>query len=136
MIEVFLFGIVLGLIPITLAGLFVTAYLQYRRGDQLDLWFNQKFFLFYRLFLPFYRKVKFQFEFHFVFFLEEITLCRIWTYDIGFWRPAFYRTELRAFVKQKRSFSISILKHFLYIEYPQINDLNKSLFISYRKSNR
>nr|GMC48044.1 cytochrome B6/F complex subunit V [Ipomoea batatas] len=33
MIEVFLFGIVLGLIPITLAGLFVTAYLQYRRGD-------------------------------------------------------------------------------------------------------
>ncbi|KAJ0890103.1 putative cytochrome b6/f complex, subunit 5 [Helianthus annuus] len=35
--EVFLFGIVLGLIPITLAGLFVTAYLQYRRGDQLDL---------------------------------------------------------------------------------------------------
>lgn len=38
MIEIFLFGIVLGLIPITLAGLFVTAYLQYRRGDQLDLW--------------------------------------------------------------------------------------------------
>ena len=37
MIEVFLFGIVLGLIPITLAGLFVTAYLQYIRGDQLDL---------------------------------------------------------------------------------------------------
>ena len=37
MIEVFLFGIVLGLIPITLAGLFVTAYLQYRRGDQFDL---------------------------------------------------------------------------------------------------
>lgn len=37
MIEVFLFGIVLGLIPITLAGLFVTAYLQYRRGDQLDI---------------------------------------------------------------------------------------------------
>nr|QGT33563.1 cytochrome b6/f complex subunit V [Chamaesium jiulongense]QGT33818.1 cytochrome b6/f complex subunit V [Chamaesium spatuliferum]QGT34158.1 cytochrome b6/f complex subunit V [Chamaesium paradoxum] len=34
MIEVFLFGIVLGLIPVTLAGLFVTAYLQYRRGDQ------------------------------------------------------------------------------------------------------
>ena len=37
MIEVFLFRIVLGLIPITLAGLFVTAYLQYRRGDQLDI---------------------------------------------------------------------------------------------------
>ncbi|KAG8480519.1 hypothetical protein CXB51_024601 [Gossypium anomalum] len=37
MIEVFLFGIALGLIPITLVGLFVTTYLQYRRGDQLDL---------------------------------------------------------------------------------------------------
>ncbi|KAG0583220.1 hypothetical protein KC19_3G119000 [Ceratodon purpureus] len=30
-------GIVLGVIPITLVGLFVAAYLQYRRGDQLDL---------------------------------------------------------------------------------------------------
>nr|YP_008965051.1 cytochrome b6/f complex subunit V [Agathis dammara]YP_009121321.1 cytochrome b6/f complex subunit V [Araucaria heterophylla]YP_009144094.1 cytochrome b6/f complex subunit V [Wollemia nobilis]YP_009512031.1 cytochrome b6/f complex subunitV [Araucaria angustifolia]YP_009722040.1 cytochrome b6/f complex subunit V [Araucaria araucana]YP_009722121.1 cytochrome b6/f complex subunit V [Araucaria bidwillii]YP_009917284.1 cytochrome b6/f complex subunit V [Araucaria cunninghamii]AER45624.1 petG [A len=37
MIEALLSGIVLGLIPITLAGLFVTAYLQYRRGDQLDI---------------------------------------------------------------------------------------------------
>nr|YP_008994587.1 cytochrome b6/f complex subunit V [Pelargonium alternans]YP_009298817.1 cytochrome b6/f complex subunit V [Pelargonium cucullatum]YP_009298914.1 cytochrome b6/f complex subunit V [Pelargonium citronellum]YP_009299226.1 cytochrome b6/f complex subunit V [Pelargonium echinatum]YP_009299420.1 cytochrome b6/f complex subunit V [Pelargonium fulgidum]YP_009299517.1 cytochrome b6/f complex subunit V [Pelargonium incrassatum]YP_009299713.1 cytochrome b6/f complex subunit V [Pelargonium nanum]YP_0 len=37
MIEVFLFGIVLGLIPITLTGLFVTAYLQYKRGDRLGL---------------------------------------------------------------------------------------------------
>nr|YP_009673855.1 cytochrome b6/f complex subunit V [Cuscuta bonafortunae]QDF46585.1 cytochrome b6/f complex subunit V [Cuscuta bonafortunae] len=36
MIETFLLGIILGLIPITLVGLFVTAYLQYRRGDQLD----------------------------------------------------------------------------------------------------
>nr|QIT06868.1 cytochrome b6/f complex subunit V [Cyperus fuscus] len=36
MIEVFLVGIVLGLIPITLAGLFVTAYILYRRGDQLN----------------------------------------------------------------------------------------------------
>jgi len=36
MVEPLLSGIVLGLIPITLAGLFVTAYLQYRRGDQLD----------------------------------------------------------------------------------------------------
>nr|YP_009309834.1 cytochrome b6/f complex subunit V [Orobanche rapum-genistae]ALJ02288.1 cytochrome b6/f complex subunit V [Orobanche rapum-genistae] len=36
MIEVFLFGIILGLIFITLAGLFVIAYLQYRCGDQLD----------------------------------------------------------------------------------------------------
>ena len=37
MIEVFLFGIVLGLIPITLVRLFVTAYLQDKCGDQLDL---------------------------------------------------------------------------------------------------
>jgi cytochrome b6-f complex subunit 5 len=37
MVEPLLSGIVLGLIPVTLAGLFVTAYLQYRRGDQLNL---------------------------------------------------------------------------------------------------
>lgn len=37
MIEALLFGIVLGMIPVTLSGLFVTAYLQYRRGDQLNL---------------------------------------------------------------------------------------------------
>nr|WIA67751.1 cytochrome b6/f complex subunit V [Apopellia endiviifolia]WKW94960.1 cytochrome b6/f complex subunit V [Apopellia endiviifolia] len=37
MVEALLSGIVLGLIPITLVGLFVTAYSQYRRGDQLDL---------------------------------------------------------------------------------------------------
>ncbi|WJZ97190.1 hypothetical protein VitviT2T_015814 [Vitis vinifera] len=36
-ILVFLFRIVLGLIPITLAGFFVTAYLQDKGGDQLDL---------------------------------------------------------------------------------------------------
>jgi len=30
-------GIVLGLIPVTLAGLFVAAYLQYRRGNQFGL---------------------------------------------------------------------------------------------------
>jgi len=47
MIEVFLFGIVLGLIPITLAGLFVTAYLQYRRGDQLDIWFSTVSFVYW-----------------------------------------------------------------------------------------
>ena len=39
--EVFLFGIVLGLIPIILAGLlarlFVYAYLQYKHSDQLDI---------------------------------------------------------------------------------------------------
>ncbi|KAH6556686.1 hypothetical protein KP509_1Z162300 [Ceratopteris richardii] len=37
MVEALLSGIVLGPIPITLAGLFVTAYLQYRRADQLDI---------------------------------------------------------------------------------------------------
>nr|YP_009425039.1 cytochrome b6/f complex subunit V [Ampelopteris prolifera]ASU93756.1 cytochrome b6/f complex subunit V [Ampelopteris prolifera] len=37
MVEASLSGIVLGSIPITLAGLFVTAYSQYRRGDQLDI---------------------------------------------------------------------------------------------------
>ena len=37
MIEPLLFGIVLGLIPVTLAGLFVAAYLQYRRGNQCGL---------------------------------------------------------------------------------------------------
>nr|NP_038427.1 cytochrome b6/f complex subunit V [Mesostigma viride]Q9MUN3.1 RecName: Full=Cytochrome b6-f complex subunit 5; AltName: Full=Cytochrome b6-f complex subunit PetG; AltName: Full=Cytochrome b6-f complex subunit V [Mesostigma viride]AAF43867.1 subunit V of cytochrome b6/f complex [Mesostigma viride]WKT08292.1 subunit V of cytochrome b6/f complex [Mesostigma viride]WKT08398.1 subunit V of cytochrome b6/f complex [Mesostigma viride] len=37
MVESLLSGIVLGMIPITLAGLFVTAYLQYRRGDQLKI---------------------------------------------------------------------------------------------------
>jgi cytochrome b6-f complex subunit 5 len=37
MIEPLLFGIVLGIIPVTLIGLFVSAYLQYRRGNQLGL---------------------------------------------------------------------------------------------------
>lgn len=37
MVEALLSGIVSGPIPITLAGLFVTAYPQYRRGDQLDI---------------------------------------------------------------------------------------------------
>nr|YP_009472722.1 cytochrome b6/f complex subunit 5 [Codium arenicola]ARO74410.1 cytochrome b6/f complex subunit 5 [Codium arenicola] len=35
MVETLLVGIVLGLIPVTIFGLFVTAYLQYKRGDQL-----------------------------------------------------------------------------------------------------
>ncbi len=35
MIEPLLLGIVLGLIGITLAGLFFAAYMQYKRGDQL-----------------------------------------------------------------------------------------------------
>jgi cytochrome b6-f complex subunit 5 len=36
MVEPLLSGIVLGLVPITIAGLLVTAYLQYRRGDSLN----------------------------------------------------------------------------------------------------
>ena len=36
MIEPLLCGIVLGLIPVTLAGLFVAAWNQYRRGTLLD----------------------------------------------------------------------------------------------------
>lgn len=109
MIEVFLFGIVLGLIPITLAGLFVTAYLQYRRGDQLDLWLiNISFFDWLP---PFFnpQEVKLEllckwlnpFQSNSI-YEEKITLCRIWTYDIGFWRPTFYRTELRALSYQNR----------------------------------
>ena len=102
MIEVFLFGIVLGLIPITLAGLFVTAYLQYRRGDQLDLWLSNISFFWLTSSFPCRRSnsscnstllsyfIVIQYN------INGITLCRIWTYDIGFWRPAFYRTELRA----------------------------------------
>ena len=35
MIEPFLFGIILGVIPVSLAGLFVTAYFKYRRGEKL-----------------------------------------------------------------------------------------------------
>jgi len=37
MVEALLSGIVLGMVPVTITGLFVTAYLQYRRGDQLTL---------------------------------------------------------------------------------------------------
>lgn len=37
MIEPLLLGIVLGLIPVTLAGLFFAAYMQYKRGDQLGI---------------------------------------------------------------------------------------------------
>ncbi len=36
MVEALLSGIVLGLTFVTILGLFVTAYLQYRRGDQLN----------------------------------------------------------------------------------------------------
>jgi cytochrome b6-f complex subunit 5 len=37
MVEPLLVGIVLGLIPITLAGLFVAAYQQYKRGKELGV---------------------------------------------------------------------------------------------------
>nr|YP_009330548.1 PetG [Coccophora langsdorfii]ANS72320.1 PetG [Coccophora langsdorfii] len=37
MLEPLLFGIVLGLIPVTLIGLFIAAFLQYRRGNKLGL---------------------------------------------------------------------------------------------------
>lgn len=37
MIEPLLFGIVLGIVPVSIIGLFVAAYLQYRRGNQLGL---------------------------------------------------------------------------------------------------
>jgi cytochrome b6-f complex subunit 5 len=37
MIEPLLFGIVLGIIPVTIIGLFIAAYLQYRRGNQIGL---------------------------------------------------------------------------------------------------
>nr|YP_009472590.1 cytochrome b6/f complex subunit 5 [Rhipilia penicilloides]ARO74322.1 cytochrome b6/f complex subunit 5 [Rhipilia penicilloides] len=35
MVEPLLSGIVLGLVPVTIVGLFVTAFLQYKRGDRL-----------------------------------------------------------------------------------------------------
>tara|TARA_B100000768_G_scaffold174401_1_gene184657 strand:+ start:1322 stop:1477 length:156 start_codon:yes stop_codon:yes gene_type:complete len=37
MVEVLLSGIVLGLVPCTILGLFVAAYLQYRRGNQFGI---------------------------------------------------------------------------------------------------
>lgn len=37
MVEPLLSGIILGLVPVTITGLFVTAYLQFRRGDQLNI---------------------------------------------------------------------------------------------------
>nr|YP_007476293.1 cytochrome b6/f complex subunit 5 [Diacronema lutheri]YP_009863814.1 cytochrome b6-f complex subunit 5 [Pavlova sp. NIVA-4/92]AGE93791.1 cytochrome b6/f complex subunit 5 [Diacronema lutheri]QKE31145.1 cytochrome b6-f complex subunit 5 [Pavlova sp. NIVA-4/92] len=37
MVEPLLSGIVLGLIPVTALGLFVAAFLQYRRGNQLGI---------------------------------------------------------------------------------------------------
>jgi cytochrome b6-f complex subunit 5 len=37
MVEPLLAGIVLGLVFITLSGLFVAAYLQYKRGNQIGM---------------------------------------------------------------------------------------------------
>lgn len=37
MIEPLLLGIVLGLVGVTLAGLFFAAYMQYKRGNQLGV---------------------------------------------------------------------------------------------------
>ena len=36
MVEPLLSGIVLGLVPVTISGLLLAAYLQYRRGDSLN----------------------------------------------------------------------------------------------------
>jgi cytochrome b6-f complex subunit 5 len=37
MVEPLLSGIVLALVPVTIIGLFVTAFLQFRRGNQLNI---------------------------------------------------------------------------------------------------
>ncbi|MGB3695616.1 MAG: cytochrome b6-f complex subunit PetG [Spirulinaceae cyanobacterium] len=37
MIEPMLLGMVLGLVPVTLAGLFFAAYMQYKRGNDLGI---------------------------------------------------------------------------------------------------
>jgi cytochrome b6-f complex subunit 5 len=37
MVEPLLSGIVLALVPVTIGGLFVTAFLQFRRGDRLGI---------------------------------------------------------------------------------------------------
>ncbi len=37
MVELLLSGIVLGMISVTLIGLFVAAYLQYKRGNELAI---------------------------------------------------------------------------------------------------
>lgn len=40
MVEALLSGIVLGLVPTTIAGLFVAAWLQYSRASQIELSFH------------------------------------------------------------------------------------------------
>jgi cytochrome b6-f complex subunit 5 len=42
MVEPLLSGIVLGLIPIVIAGLLTIAYLQFRRRDQVEIHYNIK----------------------------------------------------------------------------------------------
>lgn len=37
MVEVLLSGIVLGLVPVTILGLFVAAFLQYQRGNRFGV---------------------------------------------------------------------------------------------------
>lgn len=37
MVEVLLSGIVIGLVPVTIVGLYVAAYLQYKRGNQFGV---------------------------------------------------------------------------------------------------
>lgn len=41
MVEILVSGIVLGLIPVTLIGLYVAAYLQYTRGNELSKMLKQ-----------------------------------------------------------------------------------------------
>jgi cytochrome b6-f complex subunit 5 len=53
-----LFGIFLGLVPVTLVGLFVTAYLQYMHWDQVDLWLSN--FYYYIDLLKTRQEVKFK----------------------------------------------------------------------------
>ena len=39
MVEPLLSGIVLGMITVSAFGLFVAAFLQYRRGNQFEIWY-------------------------------------------------------------------------------------------------
>ena len=59
MVEPLLSGIVLGLVPITILGLIVTAYLQYRRGDSLNFQEFQDFAFLIKLINPFLTRLEF-----------------------------------------------------------------------------
>jgi cytochrome b6-f complex subunit 5 len=50
MVEPLLSGIVLGLVPVTILGLFVIAYLQFRRGDQLNISETMKYLFTVKIF--------------------------------------------------------------------------------------